>query len=142
MREKVFLDTNILIDIIGNRLPYSLSAGILLDLALKGKIEAYATALTFANALYILRKSLGTEEAMSYLRQLNKLVLVAPATQREVEKAFSSVNPDFEDAVQYFSAQAVEADVIITRDKKHFRYSTIPVMDADQYLQFMSGTER
>ena len=142
MKERVFLDTNILIDIIGNRLPYSLSAGVLLNRALKGKIEIYATALTYANALYILRKSLGTQEATSYLRQLNQLVWVAPATQKEVEQAFSSDNPDFEDAIQYFSALAIKADVIITRDKKHFKHSTIPVMDADQYLQGVSGTEQ
>lgn len=45
-------------------------------------------------------------------------------------------------AEQYFSALAIKADVIITRDKKHFKHSTIPVMDADQYLQGVSGTEQ
>lgn len=134
MKEKIFLDTNILIDIIGNRLPYSLAAGSVLALGLDGKIEIYATALTFANALYILRKSLGTQEATDYLRQLNQIVTVAPTTQQEVEKAFSCDNPDFEDAIQYFSAKAVEADVILTRDQKHFKYSSIPVMDAEEYL--------
>lgn len=43
MKEKIFLDTNILIDIIGNRLPYSLAAGSVLALGLDGKIEIYAT---------------------------------------------------------------------------------------------------
>lgn len=63
---------------------------------------------------------------------------MAPATQHEVEKAFSCSNPDFEDAIQYFSAESVEADVILTRDRKHFRYASIPVMDAEQYLRARS----
>lgn len=135
MKPKVFLDTNIVIDIIGARQPYCISAANLLDLACKNKIELYATALTFANALYVLRKDLGTQEATLYLKRLYEFVHIAPATQSEVEQAFSSKNPDFEDAIQYYSAQAVKADVIITRDKKHFQLSTIPVMNAEQYLK-------
>ena len=41
-------------------------------MAYNGKVELYATELTFANALYVLRKSLGTEEATRYLKQLTK----------------------------------------------------------------------
>lgn len=54
---RLFLDTNIIIDIIGYRQPYCVSAANLLDLAYKEKVELYATALTFANALYVLRKA-------------------------------------------------------------------------------------
>lgn len=135
MKQKVFFDTNIIIDIIGNCQPYSIAAANLLSLAQKGKIELYATALTFANALYILRKELGTEKATVYLKNLGKLVFIAPTTQLEVDKAFQSVNPDFEDAIQYFSAQSAGADVIITRNQKHFRFSEIPVMDADEFMK-------
>lgn len=99
------------------------------------KAALYATALTFTNALYTLRKELGTEKATIYLRNLGKLVFIAPTTQLEVDKAFQSVNPDFEDAIQYFSARSVGANVIITRDQKHFRFSEIPVMDTDEFMK-------
>lgn len=131
---RLFLDTNIIIDIIGYRQPYCVSAANLLDLAYKEKVELYATALTFANALYVLRKSIGTEDATNYLKQLNQIVHIAPTTQQEVELAFNSENPDFEDAIQYYSAIAINADIIITRNPKHFKLSTLPVMDTEQYL--------
>lgn len=134
MKEKIFLDTNIIIDILGNRQPYSVPAANLLNLSSDGQASFYATALTYANALYVLRKDLGTENATRYLRALNAIVEIAPTTQEEVRKAFLSLNPDFEDAIQYFSAVTVGADVIITRNQKHFKYSDIPVMDAEQYL--------
>ena len=72
MKTKIFLDTNIVIDVIGNRQPFCEPAANILDMAYNGKVELYATALTFANALYVLRKSLGTEEATRYLKQLTK----------------------------------------------------------------------
>ena len=135
MKTKIFLDTNIVIDVIGNRQPFCEPAANILDMAYNGKVELYATALTFTNALYVLRKSLGTEEATRYLKQLNEIVRIAPATQREVEQAFDSENPDFEDALQYFAAAAIKADVIITRNSKHFKLSNIPVKDAAQYCE-------
>lgn len=132
---KIFLDTNIIIDVIGNRQPFSLPAANVLNLACTGEAELYATALTFANALYVLRKHLGTTDATQRLKQLSEIVRIAPATQLEVERAFHSENPDFEDALQYFAAVAIEADAIITRNPKHFKYATIPVMNAEQYLE-------
>lgn len=138
MKSNVFLDTNILIDIIGNRQPYCVAAANLLDMAYRGEVKLYATALTFANALYVLRKSLGTGDATRYLMRLNEVIRVAPTTQAEVEEAFHSGNPDFEDAIQYYSARVVEANVIITRNPKHFKLSAIPVMDAEQYLMSLA----
>ncbi len=134
MKERIFIDTNIVIDIIGNRAPFCVPAANLLNSAYAGEVELYATALIFANALYVLRRDLGTAEARAYLERLNQIIRIAPTTQKEVTRAFLSENPDFEDAIQYFSAMAVNADVIITRNQKHFNYSEIPVMDAEMYL--------
>lgn len=139
MKAIVFLDTNIIIDIIGNREPYCVPAANLLDMAYRNEVKLYATALTYANALYVLRKSLGTGDAMQYLMRLNEVVRIAPTTQAEVEEAFRSGNPDFEDAIQYYSAKVVDANVIITRNPKHFKLSARPVMDATQYLMSLLG---
>ena len=70
------------------------------------------------------------------MKKLCSFIKVAPSTQNETEQAFQTPNPDFEDALQYFSAVSVGADVIITRNEKHFMYSSIPVMDA---LAFLNG---
>lgn len=72
------------------------------------------------------------------LQQLCRFVKISPITENEVNKAFLTENPDMEDAIQYFSAEAVGADCIITRDSKHFNYATIPVMNASEYLAKMN----
>ena len=135
MKPRIFIDTNIIIDVMGKREPFCVPAANLLNLAYEGKAELYATALTFANALYVLRKDLGLQEARTYLGRLNKIIHIAPTTQKEVTLAFQSENPDFEDAIQYFSAVTIKAHVIITRNEKHFNYSQIPVMNSETYLK-------
>ena len=97
--------------------------------------KLFMTNLTVANTLYILRKEFGMETAKIFLKKLCMFINIAPSTQEETKQAFDTPNPDFEDALQYFSAVAVHADVIITRNEKHFRFSDIPVMDARTYLE-------
>lgn len=133
MKTKLFLDTNIVIDYMAHRAHF-LSAATLMDMGYRGEVELYITNLTIANTLYILRKEIGMEPAKECLKSLCSFVKIAPSTQHETKQAFATPNPDFEDALQYFSAVSVGADVIITRNEKHFRFSAIPVMDALTYL--------
>ncbi len=51
-----------------------------------------------------------------------------------VQQAIHSSFQDFEDALQYYSALRIKADVIITRNGKDFTESTIPVMTAAEYI--------
>ena len=138
MKTKLFLDTNIVIDYIAHRAHF-LSAATLMDMGYRGEVELYITNLTIANTLYILRKEIGMEPAKEYMKSLCSFVKIAPSTQHETKQAFETSNPDFEDALQYFSAVSVNADVVITRNEKHFRFSTIPVMDAMTYLNGTSS---
>lgn len=138
MKAKLFLDTNIVIDYMAHRAHF-LSAATLMDMGYRGEVELYITNLTVANTLYILRKEIGMESAKECLKSLCSFAKIAPSTQHETKQAFATPNPDFEDALQYFSAVSVNADVIITRNEKHFRFSTIPVMDALTYLNGSSS---
>ncbi len=135
MVTKVFIDTNIVIDILEKRMPYCTYATNLLQLASEGHVSLFATTLTFANALYVARPKIGKSQAMAVLSKMRKFINVAPSTQTEFDKSFDSDCPDFEDALQYYSAEAVDADFIITRNEKHFRFSSIPVMTAEEFLK-------
>lgn len=134
---KLFLDTNIVIDFLARRSEF-LPAANLMQMAIEGKLVLFMTPLTVANITYILRKDLPKEMMKHKLQQLCRFVKISPITENEVNKAFLTENPDMEDAIQYFSAEAVGADCIITRDPKHFNYATIPVMNASEYLAKMN----
>ena len=130
---RLFLDTNIVIDFLARRSEF-LPAANLMQMAIEGKLVLFMTPLTVANITYILRKDLPKEMMKQKLQQLCRFVKISPVTENEINKAFLTENPDMEDAIQYFSAEAVGADCIITRDPKHFNYATIPVMNASEYL--------
>ena len=132
-KSNVFLDTNIIIDILCMRDGYEAAASVL-QMGMNGEVELFMTNLTLANTLYIVRKDLGKETALEKMKALCKIVHIAPSGQTETDKAFATKNPDFEDALQNYSAEAISADVILTRNEKHFRYSEIQVMNCMTYL--------
>lgn len=53
---KLFLDTNILIDILERREPFFLAATNLLELGKQKKVELFVSTLTMVNCVYIVRK--------------------------------------------------------------------------------------
>lgn len=121
-------------DFLGRRSEFVPAANIL-DLAIKDKLDVYITNLTVANTIYIMRKDLGKDQTKAMMQQLCKFIKIAPSTQIQTDQAFNTENPDFEDALQYFSAVAIGAEAIITRDPKHFTYSEIPVMNCSEWLK-------
>lgn len=133
MKQKIFLDTNIVIDFLARREEFQPAANIL-QLGIESKVELYVTGLTIANITYILRSQLGKEKVKEALHTLCTFIHIAPITEVEISKALETENPDVEDAIQYYSAEAIGADFIITRDPKHFKYSNIPVMNGREYI--------
>jgi len=116
----VFIDTNIIIDILERREPFFLLSANLLELGYQGKIHLYATSLSFINGIYVSRKSIGKEAALEKVRILRKAIDVSPISSTEFDKALSSGIKDIEDALQYCSAVSANCDIIVTRNKKDF----------------------
>ncbi|MDD6101151.1 MAG: PIN domain-containing protein [bacterium] len=134
-RDIVFLDTNILMDLLCHREACD-EAATVINKGLCGECSLYCTSLTIANCIYNCRKTIGKEKTAVLLKKLCQFIKIAPSGQIEVDKSFISAVPDFEDALQYFSALSVEADVILTRNEKHFSFSDIPVMNCREYLKY------
>lgn len=135
--QKLFLDTNIVIDFLAKRAEF-LPAANIMQLAIERKLSLYMTPLTIANITYILRKEMPKDVLKQKLQQLCNFIKISPITETEVNKALITENPDMEDAIQYFSAETVDVDFIITRDPKHFQYASTPVMNATEYLKQLS----
>ena len=132
---KVFLDTNILLDIIEGREKFLIPALNIFDLGMNGAIDMYATSLTFANCMYVAKKNIGQTKAVEGLRFLKKNVKIAPMDDRQCTRALNSNTPDFEDMLQYEAALAEGCDVIVTRDaNRHFPTDTIPILAPIAFL--------
>lgn len=117
---KVFIDTNIILDVMLDREKFLLESSNVLALQILGEAELYATALTFANALYICRKLIGKEESIEKLSKVFEKLHVSPLGQEEYNAAMKMSHKDIEDNFQYCSAISAGCDVIVTRNIKDF----------------------
>jgi predicted nucleic acid-binding protein len=134
--KSLYLDTNIVLDLLANRVPFYADAARLFSMADKKEINLSVSALTFANTNYILLQSKKPEEAKQILRKLKLIVQVLPLDEKIIELALNDTDfKDYEDALQYFTAIENGADALITRNLRDYRKANIPVLTADQYLQ-------
>ena len=133
--KKILIDTNIVIDLLSKRKDFYDDAADLFSQADKKELNLTISSLTFANTNYILTKLKSAKEAREILRKFKVLVELLALDDKVTELALSDDNfPDFEDGLQYYSAIENQIDVIITRNKKDFKNSKIPVLTAKEFL--------
>jgi len=132
--KRLFLDTNIVIDLLDKREPFYEDAVRLFSKAYRQELQLVVAPITYATASYLLQKSHTPEEVHNLLANFRQLSRVATIDERVIDDAIASSFRDFEDAVQYYAALKAKADFIITRNGKDFELSKIPVMTATEYL--------
>ncbi len=132
---KILIDTNIVIDLLAKREDFYNEAAELFSLSDKKKITLTISSLTFANTNYVLSKQKSAKEAREILRKFKVLVEILSLDDKTIELALSDDEFfDFEDGLQYYSAIENGVDIILTRNKKDFKNSKIPVLTAKEYL--------
>ncbi len=132
--DKLLVDTNIVLDLLTKREEFYREAQELFTLADKGKVKLFVSSLTFANTYYLLSRQYKTNDARKILTRFKVLVKVLPMDDKIIELALASEFSDFEDAIQYYTAIENGLAVIITRNKKDFKHSALPVFTAKEYL--------
>lgn len=133
--EKVFVDTDIILDLLSNREPFYIFSAGLFSAADKGEIKIYVSSLSFSNLNYILSKQYSADQARKKLLKFKTLVSVLPVSDKTVELALTSDFKDFEDAMQYFTAIDNNIKILLTRNLKDYKSATIAVMTAEQFLK-------
>ncbi|WP_417799371.1 type II toxin-antitoxin system VapC family toxin [Tenacibaculum sp.] len=133
--KKILIDTNIVIDLLAKRENFYDEAAELFSLSDKKEIKLTISSLTFANTNYILSKQKSAKEAREILRKFKVLVEILNLDDKIIELALSDEEFfDFEDGLQYYSAIENGVEIILTRNKKDFKNSKIPVLTAKEYL--------
>lgn len=123
-----------MLDLLGERVPYYDSIAKIASLADKGEISLIVSSLSFSTVFYILSKYESKEKVKGKLLKFKIISEIAGVDETIIEKGLNSTFSDFEDSLQYFCALKTECDVLLTRNQKDFKESTIPVMSADEYL--------
>lgn len=133
---RVFVDANILISVLNKEYPLFTNTSRILSLADNRKFTVYTSPVCLAIAFYFAEKKSGTQLAKDKIKLLASKLAIADLGKKEVLQALENkkVN-DFEDGMQYYSALANKCEAIITQDTEDYYYSSIEVLDAEEFLQ-------
>lgn len=136
MKDRLFIDTNVLIDVVTNRnQPHVIYSQRLFAEAYRDNIELYVLSLSFVTTIYVARRyHLSEEETKNVLKTLSSFVNVVDLSTEEVLTLLDTDWKDYEDALQNSAALNVNADYIITGNISDFTGSSLEVLTPQQYL--------
>jgi predicted nucleic acid-binding protein len=138
--KKVFFDSDIILDALLRRSPFNTAALTLMELAHKAHFKAVTSSAVFINVHYFVNK-LAPATKMESLRRLRSVVSIISVDEKIIDMALESSFKDFEDAVQYYSAEKEGCNYIITRNFKDYKNSRISVLNADQFIQMLGNAK-
>lgn len=136
--DKVFVDTDICLDLLSGRQPFNATAEILFSLADLQKLELCVSSLSFSNIDYVLRSQYSSSHSRQIIARFKTLVNVLSVDSKTIDLAIASEFNDFEDAIQYACALENNMPVILTRNNKDFKKSVILVVSPETYLSSQS----
>jgi len=135
MMKKVFIDADIILDMLAKREPfYNCSAELFTQID-SGKIQGYTSSIIFANLHYILRKQHNRSKAIKSLQKIRTLIHVLAVDEKIIDLALASDFKDFEDAIQYYVSVENKIEYLITRNTQDYKNAGINILTAEQYLR-------
>lgn len=135
----ILIDSNIVLDVVQEREPFSSNAKNVLSQCITRKINGFVTAHSLCDIFYILRKDKTLEERLSLIGNLCKYVTVLSESQTDFEAiARNPETRDLEDSLQMICAENYALDYIVTRNTKDFSASKIPAIEPDAFLKLLT----
>ena len=139
---KILFDTNVILDVLLDRKPFSNDASYLLSKVEQSEIIGFLCATTVTTIHYLATKVLDKQAAIRHIQSLLSLFEIAPVNRLVLENALDSKFSDFEDAVLYEAACHAGAEHIITRDISGFKSSQLPVYTPNEFIKMMESLKR
>lgn len=134
----LFLDTNVIMDLLGEREPFYTPAAKIATLADKGEVKIVVSALTYSTVFYLLSRFEDKTIVKEKIRKFKVIAETSDLTDRIIDKGLASKFSDFEDALQYYCALKTNCTILVTRNGKDFKNSDIPVLSPDEYLNSLT----
>jgi predicted nucleic acid-binding protein len=136
--EKVFVDTDIVLDLLSGRKPHYDFAADLFSLADQSLLRIFVSSLTFANVHHVLSKQLTATRTRKLLQKLKTVVNVLAVNDKIIELSLASDFRDFEDAIQYHTAIENSLETLLTRNLRDFKQAQISILTAQQFLKTLN----
>jgi predicted nucleic acid-binding protein len=134
MIKRVFIDTDVILDVALARKPFLEASRIVLAILENNIAIGYMSSNGVANLYYILRKSGGDENARLFITKLIQCLTIISVDHSDIVNGLKSKIPDFEDALQQYSASRNQCDCIVTRNLMDYKNSSIKVYSPIEFL--------
>ena len=131
---KIFVDTDVCIDLLSGRKPFNKTAEILFSQADNKKIKIYVSSISFSNIDYVLRSQYSSRHSRQVIGKFKTLVNVLAVDSKTIDLAIATDFQDFEDAIQYSCAIENNLTILITRNIKDYKKASITVLTPETFL--------
>ena len=136
MGDKLFVDSDVVIDFLTDREPFANPASEIFELNERGQLKLYLSATSINTIYYIVRKYIGHKETLKVIEDLTETTEIVGTTKKEIIQALQNSFKDFEDSIQYSTALTIQGiAAIITRNVKDYKKSEIAVFTPENYLK-------
>jgi predicted nucleic acid-binding protein len=139
MKDRLFIDTDIILDIALAREPHYAFSARVLSLIESRTAEGITSALIIANLYYLLRKIESHQAAIAFIGKLRYILRIVPVDDEIIRLSLQSKYGNFEDAIQYYAALRNRADYLITRNTKDYRKPALKVHTPGEFLAIKGG---
>ena len=137
---RVFFDTNVLLDVLLGRQPFYAASAAAWTSVESGRHIGGISAISFNNAYYVIRRSQGDIEARKAIATMRRFFEAVPLDSSIIDGAIASPVKDFEDAIQWLSAQRMAADFLITRNEGDFPQGVPGIITPTLFLAIVSAS--
>lgn len=131
---RALLDSDVILDYVLNRQPFHGEAEKIFEALASIKFVGYVSAIALLNVHYFAEKKQDRAFALIEIKQLLKVLEVVSIDENSFHVALTLGFNDYEDAVQCASAAAEALDAIVTRNKKDFENSPLPVCSPAEFI--------
>ena len=136
--KKIFVDTNILLDLIFQRRGFFLDAKRLFNYSKSRNIDIFISAISINTIYYLLQKKFTKEHSKHLLEYIYDITDILPFDENIIFLAHQSSFKDLEDGFQYFTAKEHHIPFLITRNIKDFAVDDLSVLSPQQFLEIMA----
>lgn len=131
---KVFIDTDVIIDFLTGRPPFGENAKLIFQAGKEGRLSLYTSPVVLSNVSYIIEALESKKTAFAKIKKFCELVQICSMGQTTIDSVIKSKFPNFEDGLQSYGAIQSNIAVLVTRNIKDYKHSTISVMTPEELL--------
>ena len=136
----ILVDVNVFEDVFRQRQGWEASLTVINSVRHKQN-SGHVSALTPPILYFFRRRTRGEKAARQAVQQILRGFIVVSSNEEAIEKAYAASLPDFEDALQFAAAKAADVEVIVTRNKKHFRQKEVRVLNPEEFVAQVEASQ-